>query len=96
MFFSLGRRRRPVHDPSHAPGRIPGKRAHPTLAIPPRTAHGQILQAIHLLDGRRVGVQTHRPRRGELFYWPAFTVFVRDSKIIGEIDLSRGKVRKVP
>ena len=54
-----------THDPRHPPGWVPGQRPHSTLAVPARTPHGQILSAVHLLDGRRLGVQADGPRRGK-------------------------------
>ena len=54
-----------AHDPRHPAGGLPGLRPHPAVAVPAGAPHGQVLPAVHLLDRGRLGVQTHRPGRGD-------------------------------
>ena len=54
-------RRSPGPDPSQRPCRLPGQRAHPAVAVPPGAADGQVVPALHRVDGGRLGVQARRP-----------------------------------
>ena len=56
---------RTANDPRHLACGLPGLWAHSVVAVPAGAPHGQVLPAVHLLDRGRLGVQTHRPGRGE-------------------------------